>query len=115
MSNWSGTEGRDWYLGLPDSDKLTFLVLVTGHLTIHGRASGLDLSGEAQTKAIKGLNELLHLISFHFEGIGRKQERYTDDLFLQALFEKASLHGLSTQLTESLDYARTRPHWEQAD
>ena len=74
MSNWSGTEGRDWYRGLPDSDKLTFLVLVTGHLTIRGRASGLDLSGEEQTKAIKGLNELLRLISFHFEGIGMKHE-----------------------------------------
>ena len=47
-----------WYSSLPDSDKLIFLAEVMGHLTIHGRAFGLDLSGEKQIRAFKGLNEL---------------------------------------------------------
>jgi hypothetical protein len=103
----------EWYLGLPDSDKMILLALVSGHLTIHGRAFGLDLIGEEQIRAFKGLNELQHLISFHFAGIGTKQDRYPDDVFMQILFEKASSFGLSGHLTQSLDYARTRHYWEQ--
>lgn len=100
-----------WYSSLPDSDKLIFLAEVMGHLTIHGRAFGLDLSGEEQIRAFKGLNELQHKISFHFQGIGLKTERYPDGVFIQVLRETASSFGMSAHLEQTLDYARKRPHW----
>lgn len=92
-----------------------FLALVLGHLTIHGRAFGLHLIGEEQIRAFKRLNELQHLISLHFAGIGTKQDRYPDDVFVPILFEKASLFGQSGHLSQSLDYARTRHDWGQAE
>jgi hypothetical protein len=108
MTSSSNTiEFRDWYLGLIDSDKMIFLALASGQLTIHGRAFGLDLSGEQQIKAFMGLNEIQHQISFHIAGIGAKRERYPEDVFLEILSEKASSFGLSSHLRQSLDYART--------
>jgi hypothetical protein len=99
-------EFRDWYLGLTDSDRMIFLALASGQLTIYGRAFGLDLSGEQQIMAFKGLNEIQHQISFHIAGIAAKRERYHEDVFLQILSEKASSFGLSSHLRQSLDYAR---------
>src|ERR1700744_6170881 len=104
-------EFTEWYLRLSESDKTTFLALVSGHLTIHGRAFGLDLIGEEQIRAFKSLNELQHLISFHIAAIGTKQDRYPDDVLVQVLFEKASSFGLSGHLVESLEFARTRHYW----
>jgi hypothetical protein len=72
---------RGWYLGLADTDKMIFLALVSSQLTIHGRAFGLDLSGEEQIVAFKGLNEIQHQISQHIAAIGAKQERYPEDGF----------------------------------
>jgi hypothetical protein len=100
-----------WYSSLSDSDKPIFLAEVMGYLTIHGRAFGVDLSGEKQIKAFKGLNELQHKISFHFAGIGLNNERYPDSVFIQVLRETASSLGMSAHLEQSLDYARKRPHW----
>jgi hypothetical protein len=102
-----------WYLRLPDSDKLIFLALVMGHLTIHGRAFGIDLSGVQQVRAFKGLNELQHQISNYFVEVGMKISRYPDDAFLRILTEKASYYGLSTQLSQSLEYARARDFWSK--
>ena len=107
ISTSNAIEFRDWYLGLTDSDKVIFLALVSGHLTIHGRAFGLDLSGEQQIMAFKGLNEIQHQIGFHIAEIGAKRERYPENTFLQILSEKASSFGLSSHLRQSLDYART--------
>lgn len=104
-------EVKDWYLELPDSDKVIFLALISGHLTIHGRAFALDLAGEEQISSFKGLNELQHQISFHLAGIGMKKDRYPDDVFIQILSEKASSFGLSAHLAQSLDFARTRNYW----
>lgn len=115
MNEWNEDESKKWYFGLADSDKLIFLALVTGHLTIHGRAFGLDLAGEQQIRAFKGLNELHHLISFHFAGIGMKEDRYPDDVFLEILVEKAASYGLSAQLQQSLDYARSRQYWNRSE
>jgi len=97
---------KDWYLGLSDSDRIILLALISGQLTIHGRAFGQDLSEEKQIAALKGLNEIQHQISFHIAGIGAKRERYPDNLFLQILSEKASSYGLSAHLVQSLNYAR---------
>jgi hypothetical protein len=111
MTSLNSEEFKDWYRRMPDSDKMIFLALVMGRLTIHGRAFGLDLSGEEQTRAFKGLNELFHQISNQFEAIGVTRDRYPDDIFLRALMEKASFYGLQAQLTESLNYSRTRHEW----
>lgn len=107
MSGRSGVEAIDGYLQLTESGKIIFLALVSGRLTVHGRAFGLDLSGERQVGAFKGLNELQHLICFHIAGIGMKSHRYPDDIFLQILFEKATLFDLANYLTESFEWART--------
>ena len=107
-SSLNSPDFKDWYLGLSDSDKMIFLALTSGQLTIHGRAFGQDLSGEQQIRAFKGLNEIQHQISFHIAGIGAKRERYPDDVLLQILSEKASFYGLSAHLVQSLDYARTQ-------
>jgi hypothetical protein len=106
-SSSNAIEFRDWYLGLTDSDKMTFLALTSGHLTIQGRAFGLDQSEEQQIMAFKGLNEIQHQISFHIAGIGARREGYPEHVFLQILSEKASSFGLSSHLRQSLDYART--------
>ena len=100
-----------WYSCLSDSDKLIFLAEVMGSLTIHGRGFGSDLSGEKQIRAFKGLNEIQHKISFHFEGIGLKNDRYPDNVFIQVLRETASTFGMSACLEQALDYVRKRPHW----
>jgi hypothetical protein len=100
---------KDRYLGLPDSNKMIFPALVSGHLTIHGRGFGLDLIGEEQIRAYMGLNELQHLISFHVAGNGTKQDRYLDDVFVQVLFEKASSFGLSEHLAQSLHAVANGP------
>lgn len=113
MTSPDPTEFKNWYVALPDSDKMVFLALVSGQLTIHGRAFGLDLSGEQQVMAFKGLNEIQHQISFHLAGIGAKRERYPDDVFLQILSDKASSFGLSAHLAQSLDSARTRHDWNK--
>lgn len=113
MTSFDAVVLKDWYLGLPDSDKMIFLALVSAELTIHGRAFGLDLSGEQQIKAFKGLNEIQHQISQHIAGIGAKRERYPDGVFLQILSEKASSFGLSAHLAQSLNYARTHHDWNK--
>jgi hypothetical protein len=82
---------------------LVLLAFVSSQLTIHGRSFGLDLSGEEQISAFKGLNELQHQISFHLVAIGLGAKRYPDDVFLQILLEKAPSFGLSAYLAQSLD------------
>jgi hypothetical protein len=67
-------EMRNWYLDLPDPQKQIFLAVLSNNLTIHGRTFGLDLEGEEQTKAFKGLNELHHQISQH-----KREEPANDD------------------------------------
>jgi hypothetical protein len=49
---------KAWYLELSDGNKQIFLALVSNHLTIHGRFVGLEVHGEGQIQAFKGLNEL---------------------------------------------------------
>jgi hypothetical protein len=73
---------RDWYLALTDPSKQIFLALVSHDLTIHGRGFGLDLQGELQTRAFKGLEELQHQRSGHISGLGQGRDSYPDDLLV---------------------------------
>jgi hypothetical protein len=98
---------RDWYLALTDPSKQIFLAIVSHQLTIHGRGFGLDLQGEQQTRAFKGLNELQHQISGHISGLGQGRDRYPDDVLWQILAETAAAYGLSSHLRQSLDRARS--------
>jgi hypothetical protein len=97
---------NDWYVNLPDSNQVVFLACVSHQLTIHGRAFGIDLSGEQQTRALLGLNELQHQISGHIGGIVSKRKRYPEDVFLQILVEKASAYGISAHLNRSFEFSR---------
>ena len=105
---------RNWYLGLTDPDKQVFLGLVSNSLTIHGRAFGLDLSGEQQIRAFRGLNELQHQISGHIVGLGLGGDRYPDDVLWEILAEKAAAYGLSAHLRQSLEFARSRDLWNRS-
>jgi len=58
---------QTWYSSLSDQHKQTCLALVSNHLTVHGRAFGLELVGEKQTAAFKALNELQHKFRMTFE------------------------------------------------
>jgi hypothetical protein len=102
---------KTWYLGLSDSKKQAFLGLLSSNLTIHGRFVGLELSGEEQIKAFKGLNELQHQISGHIVAIGLGADRYPDDVLWTILQEKAAQYQISPALAESLQFARSRSCW----
>ena len=102
---------KSWYLGLSDSKKQLFLGLVSSNLTIHGRSIGLELSGEQQIKAFRGLNELQHQISGHIVAIGLERDRYPDDVLWAIIEEKAPQYQVSPALEESLQVARSRSCW----
>src|SRR5260370_3828632 len=93
---------RDWYLALTDSNKQIFLALVSNDLTIHGREFGLHPSGEQQSRAFKGLNELQHQISRHIVALGLGPDRYPYDVLWQILTENAAAYGLSPDLRHAL-------------
>ena len=114
MSGMNHEEIRNWYLDLPDPQKQIFLAVLSNKLTIHGRAFGLDLKGEEQTKAFKGLNELHHQISQHIAAIGIGSDRYPDNVLWQILYEKAATYGLSAHLIQSLEFARSRNIWNSS-
>ena len=108
----TGDELRNWYVSLTDSSKQIFLALVSHDLTIHGRAFGLDLSTEQQSRAFKGLNELQHQISSHIAGLGLGRERYPDEVLWQIIVEKAAAYGLSNHLKRSLERVGSCKVWE---
>jgi hypothetical protein len=107
-------EIKTWYLDLPDDKKQVFLALVSNHLTIHGRAFGMDLSGQQQIEAFKGLNELQHQISSHIAAIGSSAKRYPDEVLWNILQEKAAYYQISPHLAQSLQFARSRSYWTKA-
>jgi hypothetical protein len=49
---------KEFFLALPNQQKMIFLARFLNDLTIHGRGFGLDLTCEIQIAAFKGLNEL---------------------------------------------------------
>jgi hypothetical protein len=104
MTALDTSEFMNWYLGLSNTDKMSFLPLVLGHLTEHVRAFAGEQSETEKLRSLAGLDELSHQISFHFAGIGAKQ--IPDDVFVKTLLEKASSLGLLDHLTKSLQYAR---------
>lgn len=102
---------KAWYLELSDGNKQIFLALVSSHLTIHGRFVGLEVHGEGQIQAFKGLNELQHQISSHIAAIGLAADRYPDDVLWSILQEKAEPYQLLHALAQSLQFARSRSCW----
>ncbi|HZS27082.1 MAG TPA: hypothetical protein VFB76_07610 [Candidatus Angelobacter sp.] len=104
-------EIKTWYLGLPADKKQVFLALVSHQLTIHGRAFGLDLSGQQQIEAFKGLNKLQHQIRSHVAAIGLSEARYPDDVLWNILLEKAAHYQISLHLAQSFQFARSLPCW----
>ena len=107
-------ESFNLYLSLNNQLKQVYLAIVSNHLTIHGRALGLDLTGEMQIVAFKGLNELQHQISQHIASIGLEAQRYPDTVLCEILLEKATQYGLSFHLGESLKFANSRPLWSDS-
>ena len=97
---------KNWFLNLEDNSRQVFLAWVSHDLTIHGRSFGLDLTGEIQVRAFKGLNELQHQISAHIGHIGNGSKRYPEDVLWQILQEKAKAYGISNHLTGSLERAK---------
>lgn len=98
MSSWNlEEEFKKFYAGLSDSDKL-FLALVMGHFTINGRVLGLDLTGEKQIRAFKGLNQLEPPDQFSFCRHWSKQYRYPEQAVLQVLCERAPCLGCQLTL-----------------
>jgi len=103
------------YLGMSDSAKLVFLARLSHDLTIHGRAFGLDLGGNQQVQAFKGLNELQHQISQHIAHLGEDGKRYPEDVLWEILHEKAARYGLSAHLNQSLNALFSRSSGELPD
>ena len=106
-------EIRDFYLALRDPDKQIFLALVSSHLTIHGRYFGHYVSGEEQTRAFRGLNELQHQVSGHIVALGLGRGTFPDDIFWEILAEEAEKSGLGAHLKGSLEFARSRDLWKE--
>jgi hypothetical protein len=104
-------EIKTWYLKLPDDKKQVFLAIVAHQLTIHARYVVHEFSGEQQTAALKGLNELQHQISSHVAAIGLAAERYPDDVLWDILEEKAVQYQVSPELAQSIQFARSRSCW----
>ena len=100
-------EVRLWFLNLADNQRQVFLAWLSHDLTIHGRSFGLDLTGEKQVKAFKGLNELQHQISAHIAHIGDGSKRYPDDVLWQILQGKAATYGISNHLESSITLVRS--------
>jgi hypothetical protein len=107
-------EVREFYLSVRDSDKQIFLAFLSHDLTIHGRAVGLDLTGEKEIRAYKGLNELQHQISSHIAALGIRRDRWTDEDFWEILVDEASRFGLSACLKSSLMRAGSRNYWNKS-
>ena len=102
---------KTWYLELPDESKQVFLAIVSHQLTVHGRYVAYELAGEQQIRAFTGLNEIHHQISSQIAAIGLANNRYPDEVLWAILHEKAEQHQISQQLSESLQFARTRSCW----
>jgi hypothetical protein len=100
-------ETRNWFLNLADNERQIFLAQVSYDLTIHGRSFGLDLTGDVQVRAFKGLNELQHQISAHIAHLGEGTARYPEDVLWQILQEKAAAYGISNHLNSSIKRARS--------
>src|ERR1700676_5721706 len=94
-------ELRSWYMALSDPHKQIWLSRVSYHLTIHGRALGLDSTGPEQIRAFKGLNELQHQISQQVAAIGLRRDRYPDEVHWNILNEKVASYGLLGQLKQA--------------
>jgi hypothetical protein len=97
-------ELKDRYLVMSDRQKLVLLAWLSHQLTIHGRAFGLDLTGNQQAQAFKGLNELQRQISQHIAHLGKDSKRYPEDVLWEILHEKAARYGLSAHLKQSLNF-----------
>jgi hypothetical protein len=94
---------KESFLAFSDQQKIVFLADLSHHLTIHGRGVWLDLVGEEQTRAFKGLNELQHKISQNISHLAAGTNTYSGELVWTILLETAAQYGLSAHLRQSLD------------
>jgi hypothetical protein len=94
---------KEFFLALPDLQKIIFLAHLSNDLTIHGRGVGFYLTGEMQTAAFKGLNELQHQISQHIARLAEGSDRYPDEVLWEILQETSARYGMSVHLKQSLD------------
>jgi hypothetical protein len=94
---------KEVFLALSGQQKIVFLACLSHDLTIHGRAFALDLTGETQVSAFKGLNELQHQISQQIAHLADASDRYPDEVLWEILQEKAARYSISTYLNQSLD------------
>jgi hypothetical protein len=64
----------DLFLSSSDQQKIVLLAWLSHDLTIHGRVFSLDLVGEEQVTAFRGLNEIQHHISQNIGHVGPRNE-----------------------------------------
>jgi hypothetical protein len=93
---------KEFFSALPDQIKIIFLARLSNDLTIDGRGFGLDLTGEIQIAAFKGLNELQHQISQHIAHLADGSNTYSSEALWEILQGTAANHRLAPHLTESL-------------
>jgi hypothetical protein len=99
------TEGlRRWFLASTDMRKVSFLAWLSNQLTVHGRCFALDLRGEEQTKAFKGLNELQHKISQEIGHLADGTKAMSAEHVWEGLHGTAEHYGLSAVLRQSLEF-----------
>jgi hypothetical protein len=94
----------DLFLSLSDQQKIVALAWLSHELTIHGRGFGLDLVGNDQIAAFKGLNELQHKISQDIGHLAQGTNRQGGEDILQTLRGTAAHYGLASHLRSSFAF-----------
>jgi hypothetical protein len=94
---------KELFLSFSEQQKIVFLADLSHDLTIHGRVVWLDLEGDDQTCALKGLNELQHQISQNISHLANGTNTYSGELVWRILHGTAAQYGLSAHLRSSLN------------
>ena len=106
MTRWPETQKmerlKQRFVSSSDVQKIVFLARLSHSLTIHGRAFWLDLIGEEQTAAFKGLNELQHKISQDIGHLAEGTNCFPAQDIWESLQETAAHYRLSAHLQQSL-------------
>jgi hypothetical protein len=109
---------KELFLSFSDQQKIVFLANLSHDLTIHGRCVWLDLTGDDQISALKGLNELQHQISQNISHLANGTNTYSGELVWRILHGTAAQYGLSAHLRSSLNrlasYHARSPRQEQS-
>ena len=95
---------KQWLLSSTDTQKIAFLAWLSHQLTVEGRCIWLDLAGEKQAAAFKGLNELQHTISQNIGHSAQETNRMSTEDLWETLGQSAAHYGLSEHLRRSLEF-----------